>query len=141
MAGVDGAAGRSGPSGARGEVGPMGTQGAPGVVERWTSFRDVNFDYESDYIKPSEASKFSEIAAYMKGNPSLNIGVDGSMDPRGSDPRNQDLSDRRISAVVNALVEAGVPAHRIETGAFGDSELRQDRRVEVLISTRRVSSR
>jgi hypothetical protein len=37
------------------------------------------------------------------------------MDPRGTDPRNQDL--------------------RIQTGAFGDTRLTRDRRVEVPIIT------
>jgi len=77
----------------------------------------------------------SEIAAYMKQNPSLRIGIDGSMDPRGTDPRNQDLSDRRISAVRDALIQAGVPSSKIHSGAYGDAKLARDRRVEVLISS------
>jgi outer membrane protein OmpA-like peptidoglycan-associated protein len=71
----------------------------------------------------------------MNQNPSLQIGIDGSMDPRGSDPRDQNLSDRRVSAVRDALVQAGVPSYKILTGAFGDTQLTRDRRVEVLIST------
>jgi outer membrane protein OmpA-like peptidoglycan-associated protein len=51
------------------------------------------------------------------------------------DPRNQDLSDRRVNTVRDALIQAGVPAYRIQAGAFGDTGLRRDRRVEVLIST------
>ncbi len=71
----------------------------------------------------------------MKQNPSLQIGIDGSMDPRGSDPRDQNLSDRRVSAVRDALIQAGVPASKIQTGAFGDTGLTRDRRVEVLLKT------
>jgi outer membrane protein OmpA-like peptidoglycan-associated protein len=71
----------------------------------------------------------------MQQNPSLQVGIDGSMDPRGTDPRNQDLSDRRVGAVRDALIQAGVPAYRIQTGAFGDTRLTRDRRVEVLIIT------
>jgi outer membrane protein OmpA-like peptidoglycan-associated protein len=57
------------------------------------------------------------------------------MDPRGSDPRDQKLSDRRVSAVRDALIQAGVPASKIEMGAFGDTRLVRDRRLEVLIKT------
>ena len=57
------------------------------------------------------------------------------MDPRGTDPRNQDLSDRRISAVRDALIQAGVPASKIQSGAYGYAKLARDRRVEVLISS------
>jgi outer membrane protein OmpA-like peptidoglycan-associated protein len=56
------------------------------------------------------------------------------VDPRGTDPRNQDLSDRRVGAVRDALIGA-VPAYRIQTGAFGDTRLTRDRRVEVLVIT------
>jgi OOP family OmpA-OmpF porin len=93
------------------------------------------FEYDRADLQPSDTSKVSEIAAYMNQNPSLQVGIDGSMDPRGTDPRNQDLSDRRVSAVRNALIQAGVPAYKIQAGAFGDAWLARDRRVEVLIRT------
>jgi outer membrane protein OmpA-like peptidoglycan-associated protein len=73
----------------------------------------------------------------MKQNPSIRIGIDGSMAPGGTDPRNEDLSDRRVSAVRDALIQAGVQSSRIQSGAFGDTQLKRDRRVEVLLSTTR----
>ncbi len=97
--------------------------------------REFSFEFNRADIQASDTSKVSEIAAYMKQNPSLRIGIDGSMDPRGTDPRNQDLSDRRISAVRDALIQAGVPASKIQSGAYGDAKLARDRRVEVLISS------
>jgi len=63
------------------------------------------------------------------------LSIDGSMDPRGTDPRSQDLTDRRVNTVREALIQAGVPAYRIQTGTFGDEGRRRDRRVEVLISS------
>ncbi len=117
-------------------MGDIGSQGRVGVVDRWTSYRDFWFQFDSAQIQSSEQSKLTEIAIYMKKNPSLQIGIDGSMDPRGTDPRDQSLSDNRVKAIRDALVEAGVPAHQISFGAFGDPDLRRDRRVEVLIATR-----
>lgn len=135
MAGVAGPPGLSGVAGLQGAAGQIGAQGQVGVVDRWTSFRDFWFDFNSAAIQPSDTNKVSEIADYMKQNPSLQVGIDGSMNPRGTDPRNQDLSNRRVDAVRNALIQAGVPASKILTGAFGDARLTQDRRVEVLINT------
>jgi len=135
MAGVAGSTGRSGLAGVQGPAGATGAQGPAGVVDRWNSFRDIWFDFNRADLDASEMSKVSEIATYMNQNPSLRVGIDGSMDPRGTDPRNQDLSDRRVSAVRDALIQAGVPAYKIQTGAFGDAQLTRDRRVEVLIST------
>jgi outer membrane protein OmpA-like peptidoglycan-associated protein len=53
----------------------------------------------------------------------------------GTDPKDQSLADRRIEAVRNSLIEAGVPAYKIKSGAFGDPATRRDRRVEVLFAT------
>ena len=79
--------------------------------------------------------KVSEIASYMKNNPSLALGLDGSIDPRGSDPRNHDFSNRRVKAIRDALVQVGVPISKIQIGPFGDTHLVQDRRVAVLLSS------
>jgi peptidoglycan-associated lipoprotein len=98
-------------------------------------YRDIRFDYNRFDLQASEGRKVSEIARYMKQNPSLKIGLDGSMDPRGLDPRDQDLSNRRVGAIRDALINAGVPASRIQLGAFGDTRLTRDRRVAVLLCT------
>jgi hypothetical protein len=37
--------------------------------------------------------------------------------------------------VVDALKDAGVPAYKMQTGAFGDPQLRGERRVAVLVSS------
>ena len=94
----------------------------------------------------SETSKVPEIATYMQQNPSVQVGIDGYADPRGTPPYNMALSQRRVSTIQDALVKAGVPSDRIETGAFGETGLKcgesteqcwqRDRRVEVLIRPR-----
>jgi outer membrane protein OmpA-like peptidoglycan-associated protein len=77
----------------------------------------------------------SEIATYMNNNPSLQLGIDASLDPQNHSKRDQELSNRRVKAIRDALVTAGVPANKITAGAFGDSQLRRDRRVEVLYAS------
>jgi outer membrane protein OmpA-like peptidoglycan-associated protein len=134
-AGIAGEPGKSGPAGVQGPVGSTGAQGPVGVVDRWTSFREFVFASNGAEILAGDQSKVADVAGYMKLNPSLQVGIDGSMDPRSSDPRDQGLSDRRVSAVRNALIQAGVPAAKIQTGAFGDTRLTRDRRVEVLVKT------
>jgi outer membrane protein OmpA-like peptidoglycan-associated protein len=52
------------------------------------------------------------------------------------DPRGTRTSATVVSALVrDALIQAGVPASKIQAGAFGDTQLARDRRVEVLIRT------
>jgi outer membrane protein OmpA-like peptidoglycan-associated protein len=101
------------------------------------------FAYDQADVRPSEMSKTSEIAAYMKQNPSLRLGIDGDTDTRGTNRYNANLNERRMGAVRDALIQAGVPADRIEAGAFGQARSncndatpqcwQRDGRVEVLV--------
>jgi outer membrane protein OmpA-like peptidoglycan-associated protein len=134
-AGVAGATGATGATGSQGSTGSQGGKGVAGIVGQWTSYRDYNFSYNDSRVSSSDAGKTAGIAAYMKDNPSLQLGLDGTMDPNGSDPKDQALRDRRVDAVRSTLIDAGVPAYRIKTGAFGDPSTRSDRRVEVLFAT------
>jgi hypothetical protein len=129
-AGVAGSTGASGTVGAQGATGLTGDQGPTGVIAHWTSYRNFSFENGEDGIASSDAVKLSRIAAYIKLNPSLQLGIDTY-----KFPSNQDLRDRRINAVRVGLIDAGVPAEKISTGAFGDPLPRNDARVEVLIAT------
>ena len=135
MVGSAGEAGPPGAVGAQGAIGARGAQGPVGIVGRWTAYRDFTFYGDRADLQPSDVTMADEIAGYMAHNPSLQIGIDGSTNPSGGAPANQGPNDRRVDAVQAALIKAGVPASKIQTGAFGDPQLRRDDRVEVLIST------
>jgi outer membrane protein OmpA-like peptidoglycan-associated protein len=154
MAGAIGPMGPAGPMGAQGPAGPAGSQGSSGSVgpqaqagaaNQWSSFKDFLFDTDKSDIRSNETSKVSEISAYLKQNPSVQVGIDGFADPRGTTPHNQGLSERRVNAIRDALVKTGVPGDKIRMGAFGEQRplcnestaacWQSDRRVEVLIST------
>lgn len=134
-AGFAGPAGPSGPRGPQGATGEIGAQGPVADVSCWTSYREFWFQTDSAVIQDSEKYKLNEIAAYMNRNPSLSIGIDGSIIAGGSDVHNQNLADRRVTAIRDGLVSAGVPSHKISVGAYGDTAQRRDRRVEVLFAS------
>ncbi len=146
MAGVTGATGPMGPAGPMGAQGPAGIEGAQGPAgKNWASFRNFLFDFNTSSIRFNETEQISDIAAYLKQNPSARVGIDGHSDPRGTSDYNQSLSERRVNTIRDALVAAGVPSDKIQTGAFGESQPKcnesnetcwqRDRRVEVLIGT------
>lgn len=85
----------------------------------WRPFRDYAFSPNSDEILQSDGNKAWVIAEFMKQNPSLRTAIDG-------------LNARRAGSVRDALLNAGVPADRILTGAYGDPQLRRENRVMVL---------
>ena len=126
--GHTGPPGPTGMTGAQGATGLTGTQGQPGLAAPgpaasqtgWISFRDIMFDFDTADIRRSEMNKISDVAAYLKQNPSTRVGIDGATDLlRGTNRYNVDLSRRRIANVRDALIEAGVSGDRIETGNFG----------------------
>jgi outer membrane protein OmpA-like peptidoglycan-associated protein len=146
MAGPAGPAGPQGPAGMQGvagAAGATGAQGAPAVVANWTKFNDILFDFDKADVRSNETSKVTDIATYVQQNPATMVGIDGYADPRGTEKYNQALSERRVNAIRDALVQAGVSRNRIQAGAFGEMRLKcqeateacwqSDRRVEVLI--------
>jgi peptidoglycan-associated lipoprotein len=108
-------------------------------------FRDVLFAYDRSDVQPDEATKITQIADYVKQADGIIVMLDGHADPRGTEPYNLDLSKRRVTAVREALVNAGVPAERISINAAGERRpkcaekteecYQADRRVEVYFGT------
>jgi len=125
-AGVAGEIGPSGVMGATGPQGEAGEQGLTGNVYSWTLYREFYFDSHQNDIRSVDMLKVSDIAAYVKQNPSLQIGIDA----RGS-------NSARFNAVLTALIQAGVPSDRIIKGVFGDRKIRRNGSIEVLFRTTR----
>jgi outer membrane protein OmpA-like peptidoglycan-associated protein len=139
-AGVAGPAGPAGPAGAQGAAGPSGAAGPAGIVSGWQNYKALDFDTNRADLKTSEDGKIAEIAAYVKNNPSLEIGIDANANQTGSAQQQRDLrelSNQRVKSVRDSLIKAGVPADKIKDGAFGDASRRADRRVDIYFRTAR----
>ena len=73
----------------------------------------------------------------------MRIGIAGYTDTQSRDQYNLPLSQRRVETVRDSLIQAGVPADRIETGTFGTDRFmcnsaneqcsQREGRVEVLV--------
>ena len=138
LVGPGGRVGRTssaGVQGERGREGLTGDQGVAGIVARWTAYRDFGFDRSDAGLRGSEMDRIAQIAAYLVQNPSLEVGIDGSLNGRSS-RSDRELSDRRAVSVRDALTQAGVPAYQIEMGAFADPDRRHEGQILVLIKTR-----
>lgn len=141
--GPEGIAGLPGPMGAAGPAGPVGAMGPRGTDFTWTAFGDVLFDFDRATLREEEAAKLAELASVLKQNPDYRVELEGYADPRGTDAYNVALSRRRVEAVRMALIESGVPAAAIMTGAYGEMTLKctdateacwqSDRRVEIVV--------
>jgi outer membrane protein OmpA-like peptidoglycan-associated protein len=121
--------GPAGTAGVKGATGSTGATGVVGVVPCWVTYRVFSFDSGRSEIRSFDTSMVADMAAYLKKNPSLQIGIDDGTDS------NAQLGILRVNAVRDALIRAGVRADRIQLGAFGEAKNRQSGRVEVLLKT------
>ena len=136
-------AGPQGPAGPVGPVGPAGPPGPKGTDAVWVTFADIQFDFDRWNVRDSERGQIAKVANFLKLNPKFRLGIDGHADPRGTDPYNLVLSQKRVNAVRDALLRAGIPIERIYTGYFGEKRLKcpettedcyqKDRRVEIFV--------
>jgi hypothetical protein len=89
-------------------------------VAGWSLYRDFTFTGESDAIREEDRTKAREVAHHMMVNPTLRVGLDG-------------MNQGRVSSVREALIGAGVPDWRINSGTFGEPHMRGARRVLVMV--------
>jgi len=83
----------------------------------------IQFDVNSDKLKPESYATLKEISDVLKENPTIRIQVVGHTDSDGDEASNLDLSKRRSVSVKNELVNKfGIDAGRLETDGKGESE-------------------
>jgi OOP family OmpA-OmpF porin len=99
------------------------------------------FDFNRATLKPAGRQVVAEAARVLREKPDLHVSVEGHTDSVGSDAYNMRLSERRASAVRDALVSEGVDASRITVKGWGETKpiasndtaegRAQNRRVEI----------
>ena len=103
----------------------------------------VNFDFDSDVLRPESNAVLDEVVKLAKANPSWKFEIGGHTDSVGSADYNLKLSDRRAAAVVRYLTGKGVDAAQLKSKGYGatrpliadannDAAHAQNRRVELV---------
>jgi len=83
----------------------------------------IQFDVNSDKIKPESYATIKEIAQVLKDNPTVKIKITGHTDSDGDDASNLDLSIRRAGSVKTELTNTfGIDAARLESDGKGESQ-------------------
>jgi hypothetical protein len=81
----------------------------------------VNFDVDSDVLRPDSDPALAQILAALEARPDLNVTIEGHTDSDASDEYNLDLSQRRAGSVVAWLVERGVAQGRLTPLGVGEA--------------------
>jgi outer membrane protein OmpA-like peptidoglycan-associated protein len=92
------------------------------VVTKDVSFPDVNFDFNKRSLNDLGEGRARQIAAALKSDENLRIVLQGHADYVGTDQYNEKLGMDRAEAVRSTLVGLGVPADRLSTVTFGETQ-------------------
>lgn len=82
--------------------------------------KNIFFDVNKFDLKQESNSEILKLASFMKNNPTVKIEVSGHTDSTGDKKANQILSENRAKAVMNALIEKGIAATRMNYKGYGD---------------------
>ncbi|WP_083644871.1 OmpA family protein [Christiangramia flava] len=82
----------------------------------------IVFDLDKAVIKSKAAKELDEIAAYMVEYPELLLDIRSHTDSRADDVYNIRLSEDRVKATRNYLIEKGVDSLRISGRGYGENE-------------------
>jgi len=100
---------------------PVNAANVPQLAGAWYQ---VYFDSNSLALDERGQMIVKTVAHVVANTDTTRVTVIGKTDRVGAEPANMALSQRRASAVRDALITAGVPATRIDTGWTGEN--RQD---------------
>ena len=109
------------------------------------TFGDVLFGTDQARLNPEGLRTAQKLADVLQQNPQRAVLIEGFTDSTGSAAHNQELSERRASAVQNALQDMGVARDRVAMRGYGEaypvagndtgSDRQLNRRVEIVLST------
>ncbi len=96
---------------------PAGAQSA--AVAGMPDLGSVHFATDQATLTPEGTATLTQAAAYMKQHPETHIRVEGYTDATGTDPHNDNLSQRRAATVEQFLQGQGIEKARLTGEGFG----------------------
>jgi len=85
----------------------------------WFSFDRLEFDTDSDVLKPGSQEQIRNIAAIEKAYPNVNLKIGGYTDNIGDEQHNLDLSQRRAVRTMNEIANQGIDRSRLAAEGYG----------------------
>ncbi|MCY7327296.1 MAG: OmpA family protein, partial [Saprospiraceae bacterium] len=84
--------------------------------------RNVFFETGSAELLPVSATELDRLTTLLTESPTLRIQINGHTDNVGDDRSNFTLSENRARSVLNYLVQKKVPAGRLRSKGFGETQ-------------------
>ena len=84
--------------------------------------RNVNFEFDKATLTPESQVILDGVARGLKGQPTMQVLIEGHTDSKGSDPYNLRLSRARANSVRSYLITQGVEGSRLTAQGFGETQ-------------------
>ena len=97
-----------------------GDQPTATVVPTGEPIEPIYFGRASTDLEAGTTAEIDRIAAFLSANPTVELGVAGYADGRGTKLQNMALAKVRAENVKQALIDRGIPAPRVKAVWFGD---------------------
>lgn len=82
----------------------------------------ILFDTDKSIVKPNYYQEIQQVADYMASHPNSTATIEGHTDNRASDKYNLTLSQRRVDAVRQVLIDQyGIAGNRLNAIGYGES--------------------
>lgn len=109
---------------------------------RLIKLENLIFDRGSSRITPDSFSELDDLARWLDERSDKIIQLEGHTDFQGNDKANMELSQERVDAVKEYLVNKGIDKRRVKTKAFGGTQpITKERTDEAKEMNRRVEVR
>ncbi len=82
---------------------------------------NVFFEVDSWQLKKESVAELNMLSDLLKNNKELRVEIGGYTDATGSEEHNLDLSEKRALAVVDFLVNSGIPKERLTYRGYGNA--------------------
>ena len=83
---------------------------------------DVYFDFDKFDLRPDARERLQKNADFMQEFSTLEFGLEGHCDERGTNEYNLALGERRANAAKDYLVSLGVGSSRLRTISYGEEK-------------------
>lgn len=84
--------------------------------------RNIFFERDQATLNPSSLGELGQLLTLLRENPNVRLEIGGHTDSDGSEDHNDELSTKRAYAVVDHLVNNGIPAERLEAKGYGATQ-------------------
>lgn len=86
----------------------------------WFNFDRLTFETGSTTLTSESKTQIDNIVAVLNAYPAVKIKIGGYTDNTGDPQNNLDLSGKRATKVMEAIVAGGIAAERVEAEGYGD---------------------